>query len=322
MFKLSFLFTFFLLSATLLKAGGSVWPGVKYSYAVVYLYNVDGGLAGNHQILKDGKLDKTVVGEGKKLATGITAELDKIFGSGPAIDELVNGLSGCYIPRHAIVYYNSKDKPIASMSICFECEGIRFYSPSYPRNSYASSPELVTEAQEKLKEIKAIIESVGIKTDFKMEENKKPEVKNEGSIHFTDSRAIDSLFPEKITLKNYRTFFTDTLDIKVREDEKFTYGGDKYIFVDVYKGNSHLYFSGSDENSSLESASVSWNDVVLCNKIKIGMTLEEVQNFLPVYDGISNPEILSIQNEDGSKKITFKFFEDKLMMYEMEVRVW
>ncbi len=322
MYKLSYLFAFLLLPATILKAGGSVWPGVKYSYAIVYLYNVDGGLAGNHQILKDGKLDKTVVGEGKKLASSVTSKLDKIFASGAAIDELLNGLSGCYIPRHAIIYYDSKDKAVASMSICFECEGIRFYSPSYPRNSYASTPELVKEAQEKLKELKAIIESVGIKTEFKMAEIKKPEVKNEGSIHFTDSRAIDSLFPAKITLKNYRTFFTDTLDIKVQEDEKYTYGGEKYIFVDVYKGNSHLYFSGPDENSSLESASVSWNDVVLCKKVKIGMTLEEVQNFLMVYDGISNPEILSIQNEDGSKKITFKFFENKLMLYELEVRVW
>lgn len=316
------LLTILILSSTILKAGGSVWPGVKYSYVIVYLYNVDGGLAGNHQILKDGKLDKTVVGEGKKLSADQSSKLNKIFGSGAAIDELLNGLSGCYIPRHAIVYYDSKDKAVASMSICFECEGIRFYSPAYPRNSYASTPDLVKKAQEKLKELKTIIESVGMKTEFKMTEIKKDEVKNEGSIHFTDNRAIDSLFPEKITLKNYRTFFTDTSDIKIQEDEKYTYGGDKYIFVNVYKGNSFLYFSGPDENSTLESASVSWNDVVLCKKVKIGMTLDEVQNFLMVYDGISSPEILSIQNEDGSKKITFKFFENKLMMYEMEVRVW
>src|SRR5688572_29171625 len=100
-------------------AGGSHWPGVKYSYAKVYLYNVNGDLRGNHQILKEGKLDKTVQGEGKKLSDEQASKLEKIFASGPAIDELVVGLSGCYIPRHAIVYYDEKDKPVASMSICF-----------------------------------------------------------------------------------------------------------------------------------------------------------------------------------------------------------
>ena len=57
-----------LLPVSLLFAGGSYWPGVKYSYAMVYLYNVDGNLRGYHQILKDGKLDKSVQGEGKKLS--------------------------------------------------------------------------------------------------------------------------------------------------------------------------------------------------------------------------------------------------------------
>jgi hypothetical protein len=316
-----------LVNVNLTLAGGSNWPGIKYSYAKVYLYNVDGNLRGNHQILKEGKLDKTIQGEGKKLTHEQTSKLDKIFASGPAIDELVNGLSGCYIPRHAIVYYNEKDEPVASMSICFECEGIRFYSPSYPRNAYASTEKLVKKAQEKLKEIKAIVESIGMKTDFKYTE--KAEVKdtiliqNRGTMNITDNRAIDSIFPAKITFENYiKECMLDTIGMTIEKDEKYTYGGDKYVFITVMKGNSSFYFSGTDENPSLETASISWTDVQFSKKLKIGMSLDEIMSFMMVYDGISNPEELTIQNTDGTKKITFFLFENRLSYYNVEVKAW
>jgi len=321
------LFLALLINVNLTLAGGGTWPGIKYSYAKVYLYNVDGNLRGSHQILKEGKLDKTVQGEGKKLSLEQTSKLEKIFASGAAIDELVNGLSGCYIPRHAIVYYNEKDEPVASMSICFECEGIRFYSPSYPRNHYSSNEKLVKKAQEKLKEIKAIVESLGIKTEFKMEETTTSKdtivITNRGTMNITDNRAIDSIFPNKITYQNYfKECILDNDTVTIHKDEKYTYGGEKFTFITVMKGNSSFYFSGPEENASLETASIAWTDVQFSKKLKIGMSLDEIMSFILVYDGISNPEELTIQNTDGTKKITFFLFENKLSYYNVEVKAW
>ena len=316
-----------LFNFNLAMAGGSYWPGIIYSYAKVYLYNVDGNLRGNHQILKEGKLDKTVQGEGKKLTDELASKLEKIFASGPAIDELVNGLSGCYIPRHAIVYYNEKDEPVASMSICFECEGILFYSPSYPRNSYASTEKLVKKAQEKLKEIKAIVESIGMKTDFKYTEKEVAKdtilINNRGTMQITDNRAIDSIFPAKINFENYiKECMLDTIGMTIEKDEKYTYGGEKFTFITVMKGNSSFYFSGPEENASLETASIAWTDVQFSKKLKIGMSLDEIMSFIMVYDGISNPQELIIQNTDGTKKITFFLFENRLSYYNVEVKAW
>lgn len=301
-------------------AGGSYWPGVKYSYAIVYLYNIDGNLRGSHQILKDGKLDKSVQGEGKKLSDEQASKLEKIFASGAAIDELVNGLSGCYIPRHAIVYYDEKDQPVASMSICFECQGIRFYSPSYPRNHYSSNEKLVKKAEEKLKEMEEIIKSLGFETQFKQQEIK-PEMDN-GVITITDANTVDSLLPDKVTFENFKDYFTDHENMRTFYDEKYTYGGEKFVFIQVDKGKSMLYFSGPDEKASLEKAIVKGNDVKLCKRVKIGMSTEDVQGLMPVYDGISEPSEIIIQNEDGSKKISFKLSENKLIQYDLEVRVW
>lgn len=311
----------FLLSSLLSFAGkSSTWPNVKYSYAMVYLYNIDGELHGKHQILKDGKLDKTVQGEGKKLSNEQLEKLDGIFSSGAAIDELLNGLSGCYIPRHGIVYYDEKNKPVASMSICFECEGIRFYTPDYPRNHYASTPALIKKAEEKLQEIKSIVSELGFKTDFKMAQIQNEE--NFGSMYFTSNKAIDSIFPAKITIDNFRTFLSDTNDLSIKEHIKYTHGGDKYYFHTITKGNSIMEFSGSDEMTTLSTADVQWTDVQICKNISIGMRLEDVQSLMPVYDGIAYPEMMEIKNEDASKRIEFHFFENKLASYKIEVLNW
>jgi hypothetical protein len=49
------------------------------------------------------------------------------------------------------------------------------------------------------------------------------------------------------------------------------------------------------------------------------MSLNEIMSFMMVDDGISNPKELSIQNTDGTKKITFFLIENKLSYYIVEV---
>ena len=92
--------------------------------------------------------------------------------------------------------------------------------------------------------------------------------------------------------------------------------------MEVYKGKSKLFFSGPDENASLENARVVDNDVKILKGIKIGMTTEELMGLFILYDGISNPSEITVQNQDQTQKVTFKFTENKLVEYYLEVRVW
>lgn len=52
------------------------------------------------------------------------------------------------------------------------------------------------------------------------------------------------------------------------------------------------------------------------------MSLDEIRSFMMVDDGISNPEELTTQNMDGTKKITFFLTENKLSYYNVEVKAW
>ncbi|MEO1054205.1 MAG: hypothetical protein AAFX87_26435, partial [Bacteroidota bacterium] len=43
----------------------------------------------------------------------------------------IQGLAKCYSPHHALVFYDKENRPVASLSFCFYCSGIRIY-PSIP----------------------------------------------------------------------------------------------------------------------------------------------------------------------------------------------
>ncbi len=102
---------------------GETWPGVEFSYVKAYMYNLDNKLLGNHAMIKNGKLDGTVVGEGilltpQQVETVVTLTNHDIGG-------LLAGLSKSFIPHHGLVFYNRLDQPVAYISLCFDGEGIR-----------------------------------------------------------------------------------------------------------------------------------------------------------------------------------------------------
>lgn len=41
-------------------------------------------------------------------------------------------LTKCTFPRHAIVYFDTEDKPVASLNVCFDCEAV-LANPDYPK---------------------------------------------------------------------------------------------------------------------------------------------------------------------------------------------
>ena len=110
----------------------NTWPYVDYDRAELYLYNLDGKYL-PRIITREGRLDPSVVGDGKtlqedhaKLLLGLVNNEDSGL-----VKSLIIGLTKCYSPHHGIVFYSEADKPLAFMSICFYCTGMRVY-PKIP----------------------------------------------------------------------------------------------------------------------------------------------------------------------------------------------
>lgn len=120
-------YTIYLILSINTLSAQAKWPAVKYTYAKAYMYNLTGNLSGNHKIIKNGKLDTTVTDNGKLINVKHLKILEKLFTQNFYI--LSNGISNCYIPRHAIVYYDDNNNAVASLSVCFTCQAIRFYYP-------------------------------------------------------------------------------------------------------------------------------------------------------------------------------------------------
>ena len=106
-----------------INAQTSTWPYVKYEYAKAYLYNLDSKLHGNYQIVKNAKIDKTVITEGTFLTKEQSRKIIQL--SGKDVKGLNAGLSACFIPYHAIVFFSENNKPVASVMLAFDCESMR-----------------------------------------------------------------------------------------------------------------------------------------------------------------------------------------------------
>jgi hypothetical protein len=130
------------------------FPGVEYHYVKLYLYNTNSEAKRyDQQIMRDGRYAASKVGSGIAVPNELVQELNETIGSGTP--ELLEGLSKCFIPRHGFVYYDSEDRPVASVSICFECEGLRFF-PS--REVPLRGKFRMKRALEQLAALKSIVE--------------------------------------------------------------------------------------------------------------------------------------------------------------------
>ncbi|MEC7985679.1 MAG: hypothetical protein VX278_10985 [Myxococcota bacterium] len=104
------------------------WPPVAWTHAKAYTYNF------------------TSYGPGKKLRVwdeyGWADNIEQTFtltqASADAALELIHQTQGdvqaskCPFPRHAVVYFNQKEEPVASINVCFSCTDILIYPPYFP----------------------------------------------------------------------------------------------------------------------------------------------------------------------------------------------
>lgn len=300
------LFLFILLSAWNMDARSFHFPDVEYAYAKIYYFNL-GEIKtrpDDYIYSKEDGFAKSISGEGKISSKALTSNIEKLFLYHK--DGLLNGLSGCYIPRHGIIYFDENDTPVASLSICFECEAIRMWT--IKKGKIKSSNPKATEGESQLNTLKNFI----LKEDIMVSK---------------DLEAYDKLINQPVmitmTLERLDTSITQatydevkawcTAEIKEGVDTKYTGGGEKYEFGTIQlSSNTKFIFYDKTVNAKLGEAYIDNSFVVLPNGIHVGSSLEDVMNTLLVYDGPSNPSVIIL--EDEFNKIVYTFENQKLVL--------
>jgi hypothetical protein len=283
------------------------FPDVDFSYAKIYYFNLGEITSRPDDYIYDDKAGfaKSIEGEGKLSSDGLTANIEKLFLYHK--DALLNGLSSCYIPRHGIVYFDKNDQPVASLSICFECGAIRMWTKT--KGKIKSSDPKASNGEGQLNTLKQFI----LKEDIIVSENPndyramiKP--KEKVTITYTTEKLDSTIF--EASYDDVKSWFTMTPKESVNVE--YTAGGRKYEFGELTYDNSiHILFLSNEPSSKIGEATISSNQIVLPNGLKIGSTLDDLMKIIMVYDGPSNPSIITFT--DGISKIVYTF-EDEILV--------
>lgn len=293
------------------KGVAPAWPGVTYSYIKVYLYNLDNQLYGNYKPVKNGKLDATVVGQGQELTEAQTTELMTILNGDTRV--LNAGLSGCYEPHHAFVFYDDKDQMVASSDICFLCQGIRFYpAKKYFKELITHSSSATKAAEKQLELIQALVEKTEIpvfKKSMDYLTYGESLTKEEKLTVQNDSIFKGLLRPFK-SLKSLLAVIPEGKTIIIDSAKRYVAGGDKVMFYFLTGENLNIecstYNNGQLWITLVDAKKKSCN---IFNKLEIGDRKYEVfERLLP--DIKSYPYEKSIYVFNDTENITFGFDEN------------
>ena len=149
------------------------WPFVRWSYAKAYTYNffssdvaIDPDWRDAYQI--------ELLNETGAWNHSIRSELVMPQAQALKIAQLVNSTKGSYIssecaffPRHGVVYFDQKDKPVARLEVCFQCSDIKAWPDFAMSPVKYDNDRLRTAFDAALPRYKAIFKDLGEPVDWK-----------------------------------------------------------------------------------------------------------------------------------------------------------
>jgi len=309
-----FLFLLYIFSIYSISAKTFLFPDVKFSYAKVYYFNVvDSEKSRPASYIYNQSDGFAQNAKAAQIVFSLESidKVSKVLSKG--VDGLLLGLSGCFIPRHGIVYYDEKDVPVASISICFECGGLRLWSSKsgIVRTKATKLNEKAVEQQ--MSELKKILTDVNVYVfdnlkDYTMNFNKVE--KQSSMMNINDSKYVADIVSDA-TLEVFKPWIVDKTNMEVDTAKKFTAGGDKYEFKRLRIASNTFLFEGIETDATLADATIKSREVRLPNGIQIGSSLDVVMNTFVMYDGISNPESISVIGD--KYEIVYTFENDLLI---------
>lgn len=318
------IFIYFLIAANISVAGGFIFPNTDYKYSRVYLFNTNEGAETERpefSVFYKGVYAKSKLGEGWEFTEKMNLEMNNIFRYGT--DMMQNGLSGCFIPRHGIIYFDEKGNPVASISICFECLRIHFWSVKpLPEPSTSSSEKKIKQAEKQFADLESLFTKYGIPV-FKNTPDYAIHVKKNDSLYSTNgeiifdytnteigfSKASVADFQKWIIKEGFRLREGKETTFALREGDttSWTYPvlidnqGTKISFNEQYSAGD-----GAPISFVLTEASIVNPEIKLPNGISVGMSLSQVQATFMVWDGIAYPSSIVVNYKDANVRYVFE----------------
>lgn len=289
------------------------FPLSDFSYAKVFLFNTNLVSTQNRPDypIFDGYYSTTKRGNGYLLNNEKTNLILEVVNK--MKKEMHQGLSKCFIPRHGIIFYNNQHQPVASMSICFECERLTTWDSdsSYfdKINEYIifdkKSVEKTSKGFEKIKQI------------FKQKNIPVFDNENDYLELFPKEIAINKTAMKKQPLTQSAILFSDIIKLLADKsaiiteiETKITAGGDKYKFKKINYKNSSFLFTDDSENPKLVEAKIIGTDIHPVFGIQIGQCIDEINT-------ITNFEIPKEKNQitiDAEDIRLILYFENKTLI--------
>ena len=299
-----------------LLAGTDKWPGIEYKSVKVYLYNLDDRLFGQHQTIKNDKLDSTIIQPGKSLTAEQVETVIKLSNENTNLLEL--GLSSCFLPHHAIVFFDANEKPVAYISICFMCDAARFFPAKKLNLNEVSNPKKEKVVLEQLDRLNQIVRNAGLlvlKTS--------PEYNMLSRIYKypkADSLEID--FPG-FTKQNVKSFtwakqgFNNFSSCEGEKDStvKIAAGGRHYYFFSIKTLNSEIRYSKGNQTFYPDYAIIIEDCFhIAINKLRMFTYRYVLENIIEHNNPTpANTNCYIIKDPDFHLKYSFRFVDEFLI---------
>lgn len=305
--------------------GTDGFPGVPYKYVIAYMLNTTkkSQARPDMSIWQQDKYAFTKMGDGVRLTEDQVEELQKV--TVQDMSTLQTGLSKCFIPRHGLIYFNDANEPVASISICFECEKVDLFP-----NPFAGTTEKfdAKKALKQLKSFEKLITDLGFPKYEKAREyeveHEKPEYAQEGEITITDDLFAHRLFkspPYSFEVKP-KVKISRTSRVIERKKEKTGEDGKPFTILEHTFYSSRLEYVMGEDEWELNFLFVQDPDFVFDNAVQIGMSQEEFMSKLGVYDGPTHPSKIIVKDAKGNREFTFIFAERTLRRVEGRIKSW
>jgi hypothetical protein len=299
--------TLLIMSSVFAFSGGFRWPNIDYSYAKLYLFNIELEKPSWHDwdIYEDGIYATSKIGSGIDLSQATLEKLSRVLAHGA--EELRLGLSKCYMPRHGIIYYDNLGNPVASFSLCLECDKISFWSKKSipPIDDNARD---FKKAEKQIAEIELIFRTANIPIYLNDQEyltylKSDSAFEDSGELFINDS-SIDTSFFSHYSINQVMNWLGGS-NLRENTETKITAGGDKWTYkvLRSSRGNE-LIFSFDETNPFLVEANIVHGALVLPNGVSVGMSVDDVQGSFMVYDGPAWPEHIEVKGE----KVTINYY--------------
>ncbi|MEX1003181.1 MAG: hypothetical protein WDZ35_13770 [Crocinitomicaceae bacterium] len=303
----------FITFSSLSYSGGFRWPNVPYDHARLFLFNIDSDKQNrpDFHIYSDSIYATSKLGTGEKLSEKFLGKIhSKIARYGEAMQM---GLSKCYIPRHGIIYYNAKGRPLASLSICFECGKISMWSEKKIPDINHQSNHDWDKVEQQFESLQKEFKNYGIAVYEKEEAYQNYCMENEeyttaGEV-FIKTDKLDSLYFKHYGIDEVKSWVKGKrLTLRLDEITKITAGGDEWTYKELSskEKNSLFRFSFDEEDPFLVEAIIKDNEIILPNGVSVGMSVEDVMATFPVYDGPAYPERIQLKDEKLELNYYFK----------------